>query len=115
MNGETFFNWIKNIIPLLKKNAVVVMDNASYHSVKIESCPTTNWRKADIEKWLYEKGETYEKPMVIPRLLEIVKRIKPRYDKYVIDEFYNSPRPPESKRPASSQHRRLQHRSRSRD
>jgi hypothetical protein len=66
---------------------IVVMDNASYHSVKIESCPTTNWRKADIEKWLYEKGEAYEKPMIIPRLLEIVKRIKPRYDKYVIEEF----------------------------
>ncbi|XP_026819035.1 uncharacterized protein LOC113557674 [Rhopalosiphum maidis] len=63
------------------------MVTPSYHSVKIESCPTASWRKADIEKWLYEKGETYEKPMIIPRLLEIVKRIKPRYDKYVIDEF----------------------------
>ena len=87
MNGETFFNWIKNIIPLLKKNAVVVMDNASYHSIKIESYPTESWRKADIEKWLYEKGVAYEKPMIIPRLLEIVKQIKPKYDKYVIDEF----------------------------
>jgi len=56
MNGQTFFNWIKNIIPLLKKNSVVVMDNASYHSVKIESFPTAGWRKADIEKWLDEKG-----------------------------------------------------------
>jgi len=87
MNGNTFFDWIKNIIPLLKKNAVVVTDNASYHSVRIESCPTSSWRKANIEKWLNEKGEVYEKPMIKPLLLKIVKRIKPHYEKCVIDEF----------------------------
>lgn len=34
MNGSTFFEWFVKILPLLKDNAVIVMDNASYHSVK---------------------------------------------------------------------------------
>lgn len=34
-NGNTFFDWIKNVILLLQKNSVIVIRNASYHSVKI--------------------------------------------------------------------------------
>jgi len=66
---------------------VIVMDNASYHSVKAESCPTSNWNKNDIEKWLEEKGEVYEKPKIKPRLMDIVNSIKPRYNQYLIDEY----------------------------
>ncbi|KAE9523300.1 hypothetical protein AGLY_016248 [Aphis glycines] len=40
MTGDSFFDWIKGAIPLLKHNSVVVMDNAPYHSVKAERCPT---------------------------------------------------------------------------
>lgn len=87
MNGDTFFDWMKRVIPLLKEHCVIVMDNARYHSIKAESCPTLNWKNVDIEKWLEEKGEMFEKPMIKVRLMEIVKRIKPRYNKYVIDEY----------------------------
>jgi len=87
MCGDTFFDWMKTILPLLKDNCVIVMDNAPYHSVKAESYPTTSWKKNDIEKWLEEQGEVFEKPMLKLRLLDIVKRIKPMYNKYVIDEY----------------------------
>lgn len=87
MNGNAFFEWIQRVLPLLKDNSVIVMDNAPYHSVKAELCPTLNWKKADIEKWLEEKGEFYDKPLIKVRLMEIVNRIKPRYNKYVIDEY----------------------------
>ncbi|XP_060871372.1 uncharacterized protein LOC132945617 [Metopolophium dirhodum] len=87
MNGDTFFEWMQNILPKLKENCVIVMDNASYHSVKADKIPTTSTKKADIIKWLEEKGEVIDKPMVIPRLLEIVRRIKPMHEKYVIDEL----------------------------
>lgn len=30
MNGDTFYEWFARTLPLLKKNAVIVMDNASY-------------------------------------------------------------------------------------
>ncbi|KAL4126162.1 hypothetical protein QTP88_010388 [Uroleucon formosanum] len=87
MNEKTFFEWIQRVLPLLKDNSVIVMDNAPYHSVKAELCPTLNWKKADIEKWLDEKGEVYDKPLIKFRLMEIVNRIKPRYNKYVNEEY----------------------------
>ncbi|CAI6370691.1 unnamed protein product [Macrosiphum euphorbiae] len=90
MDGDTFFDWLKNVLPLLDDNCVIVMDNASYHSVKSELCPTLAWKKCDIEKWLEEKGETFERPIIKPRLMEIVNRIKPQYNSYVIDEYVKS-------------------------
>jgi len=48
MNGDSFCDWLAGVLPRLKENAVIVMDNAPYHSVKTEKCPTTNWRKQTI-------------------------------------------------------------------
>lgn len=87
MNGGTFFDWMKRVLPLLKDNCVIVMDNAPYHSVKTELCPALNWKKTDIEKWLDEKGEIYDKPLIKARLMEIVHQIKPDYNKNVIDNM----------------------------
>lgn len=87
MNGDTFYDWMTNIIPRLKENSVFIMDNAPYHTVKKEKIPNTSTRKADIIKWLDEKGEVIDRPMVIALLLDVVKRIKPQYEKYVIDDL----------------------------
>ncbi|XP_015365184.1 PREDICTED: uncharacterized protein LOC107162689 [Diuraphis noxia] len=87
MNGQTFYDWMENILPQLRDNCVIVMDNAPYHSVKKDKSPTSSTRKADIIKWLEDKGEVVDYTMVIPELLEIVKRIKPLHNKYVIDEL----------------------------
>lgn len=87
MNGDVFFEWIESVLPRFKDNAVIVMDNAPYHSVKLDKAPTSATRKADIIKWLQDKGEVIDKPMVIAQLMTIVKRIKPLNDKYVIDEY----------------------------
>jgi len=87
INGNLFFDWIKSVIPLLKDNSVIVMDNAPYHSVTAERCPTMSWKKTDIESWLEHKGETYEKPLNKVGLMNIVNRIKPQFNTYVIDEY----------------------------
>jgi len=87
MNGDTFREWMEGILPLLQPNSVIVMDNASYHSVKLDRAPTSNTRKADIIKWLEDKGEVIKHSMVITELLHIVKRLKPIHNKYVIDEL----------------------------
>jgi len=87
MNGDSFRDWLEGVLPRLKENAVIVMDNAPYHSVKLEKCPTTNWRKADIITWLRSKGEVVDSTMVIAELLDEVDRIKPKYNNYVIDEM----------------------------
>lgn len=85
MDGDSFRDWLEGVLPRLKDKAVIVMDNAPYHSVKIEKCPTTNWRKADIIAWLCSKGEEVDRTLIIAELLVMVKRIEPMYNKYVID------------------------------
>jgi len=56
MNGNTFNEWFVNILPSLKKNAVVVMDNTPYHSVKTNTIPNMSWNKQKIIEWLENKG-----------------------------------------------------------
>lgn len=48
MNGQTFCEWMENILLRLKDNCVIVMDNAPYHSVKLDKAPTVSTKKADI-------------------------------------------------------------------
>jgi len=56
MNGESFENWFSNILPPIEENAVIVLDNAPYHSRRLEKIPTTSLKKGDIQNWLYSKN-----------------------------------------------------------
>lgn len=87
INKEIFHEWMESILPRLQPNSVIVMDNASYHSVEVDKAPTSVTQKAEIIKWLENKGEIIDKPMVIPELLLKVKHLKPLHKKYVIDEL----------------------------
>ncbi|KAL4153157.1 hypothetical protein QTP88_000990 [Uroleucon formosanum] len=42
MNGDTIYDWFCGVLPRLKDNAVIVVDNASYHSVKKDPVPTNS-------------------------------------------------------------------------
>lgn len=87
INEEIFHKWMESILPRLQPNSVIVMDNVSYHSVEVDKAPTSVSRKDEIIKWLEDKGEIVDKFMVIPELLQKVKRLKPLHKKYVIDEL----------------------------
>lgn len=87
MNGDTFYEWFVRILPLLKENAVIVMDNVFYHSVKKCQMPTMSWKKQNIIDWLESKGEIVNHPVVKIDLLKKVRKLKKQYDKYVIDEY----------------------------
>lgn len=41
MNGETFCERSEGVLPRLKENCMIITDNASYHSVKIDKAPTS--------------------------------------------------------------------------
>ena len=50
MNGDTFCKWLREkLLPNITKKSVIVMDNASYHSVQTKRCPSSSTRKADIQ------------------------------------------------------------------
>jgi len=87
IKGEIFNRWMECVLPGLKEKSVIIMDNAPYHSLKIDKAPTFMTEKADIIKWLEDKNEIVDTHMVIPELLEIVKRVRPHHEKYAIDEI----------------------------
>jgi len=86
MNGDTFYDWFIKILPSLKENAVIIMENASYHSVKKNPFPTMSWTKQNILNWLEKEDEVITQTMVKSYLLEIAQKHKPLHEKYVTDE-----------------------------
>ena len=49
MNSENFQKWLSTkLIPNLPANCVLVIDNAAYHNVQVDKCPTQGTKKADI-------------------------------------------------------------------
>ncbi|KAH8027562.1 hypothetical protein HPB51_007112 [Rhipicephalus microplus] len=57
MNGPRFEKWFgEQLLPNIKPCSVIVVDNAPYHSVRLERVPTSSSRKADIQSWLTEKN-----------------------------------------------------------
>ncbi|GFY47098.1 DDE_3 domain-containing protein [Trichonephila inaurata madagascariensis] len=45
MDGNHFEKWFETVMPKLKHQSIIVMDNAPYHSVKKEKIPTSSWKK----------------------------------------------------------------------
>ncbi|XP_063537531.1 uncharacterized protein LOC134746889 [Cydia strobilella] len=57
MNASNFNKWLEEKLILnLDKPSVVVMDNASYHSVVKNKAPTTQTNKPQIKEWLTQHG-----------------------------------------------------------
>ena len=44
------------IAPNIPRGSVIVMDNASYHSVQLDKPPTTSSRVGEIREWLTSQG-----------------------------------------------------------
>src|SRR5277367_3605545 len=56
MDGTRFENWFQQqLLPNIPSNSVIVMDNASYHSVREEKVPTMSSKKQDIVNFLKKR------------------------------------------------------------
>ena len=89
MNATVFMDWtIKKLIPALPPKSLVVLDNASYHSVRVEGTktPTSNNRKAEMQEWLVKNNIKFENKMTKPKLYELIKQNKPP-PKFKFDEL----------------------------
>lgn len=70
---ETFKEWFRDrLLPSLEEPTAVVMDCASYHSVRVDDVPCTTWRKTDIRDWLSRKGVRFSEGDTRAELLEKV-------------------------------------------
>uniref|UniRef100_A0A2S2PJK5 Tc1-like transposase DDE domain-containing protein n=1 Tax=Schizaphis graminum TaxID=13262 RepID=A0A2S2PJK5_SCHGA len=79
INGKIFQNWFEEVLlPLLKENAIIVMNNVPCHSVKTEKVPNLAWKRHCIVNWLISKGEDFDpSELVKVDLMKIVQRLKP--------------------------------------
>ena len=88
MDGDKCEKWFsEQLLPNCPKNAVIVLDNASYHTRRVEPIPTSSWRKADVMKWVIDHGISVSDDLLKRELLHIVNENKEKYLKYVIDEM----------------------------
>lgn len=87
MNGEVYEDWFHQILSLLQPNRVVILDNAPYHSRKLEKIPHSGFKKPQIIEWLVEKNIPADTKMKKKELMEKVNEVRHLYDKYVIDEM----------------------------
>lgn len=89
MDGERYEEYFtKQLLPNIPPNSVIVLDNASYHSVKIERVPTKCATKRVIQDWLTEKNIPWEPSMNKLELVELLNKVRANYDaNYRIDNL----------------------------
>ncbi|XP_021199802.3 uncharacterized protein LOC110383347 [Helicoverpa armigera] len=88
MNFDNYTKWLRNqLIPNLPPNSVLVVDNASYHNKQYDPAPTSNAKKADMQRWLSEKGIAFEDSMLKPQLYKLIKLYKNQHKRFSIDQI----------------------------
>lgn len=87
MNGDYYEKWFTNkLLPNIESNSIIVMDNASYHSVFVESIPNTSTKKEAIKQWLTSKNISFSTDMIKAELLCLVSNVRHKYEEYRVDQ-----------------------------
>ena len=87
MNSDNFYRWVREkLIPNLPAKTVVIIDNAAYHHIQIDRCPTAAARKADIQAWMNRHHVAFTGDMFKPELLQPCKKNKPS-PSYLLDNL----------------------------
>lgn len=88
MNAELFTRWFKEkLMPNIPNNALIVMDNASYHNaLSPHSAPTPACPKKKIRDWLEKNNIACREDCLKAEMVEVLKKIAPA-PTYAIDEI----------------------------
>ena len=78
MDSEHFMEWFtKELLPNIPDNAVIVVDNATYHNKQKDKAPMTANKKQDIRNWLEEHNMQYDDKDIKKTLLDRVIQHRP--------------------------------------
>jgi transposase len=93
MDIENFTKWFtKQLLPNIQDNAVIIMDNASYHNtLKDDGVPSLNNKKSVLKDWLDKEGVTYDQDCIRPQLIELINRQRPSKTYFLDDLLKNDP------------------------
>nr|CAI5845458.1 unnamed protein product [Callosobruchus analis] len=87
MTSDVFEEYFIQMIDLLPRNSVIVMDNASYHSRFKEHLRNTKWKKQELLDWLISKNIQPQKGLHKPELLSLCKLHSWKFKRYGVDEI----------------------------
>ncbi|XP_050508858.1 uncharacterized protein LOC126886060 [Diabrotica virgifera virgifera] len=88
MNYENYKKWLQEmLIPNLPPRSVLVVDNAPYHNVQAEKCPTMSSTKSVMKDWLIKRNPPFSEDMLKVDLYSIVQSHKPRFKVHEIDRI----------------------------
>ena len=87
MTSEHFEEWFaKTLLPNVRPNSLIVMDNATYHSRRSEPLPVKSWTKKRMIEWLQVKGIEFPPKARKADIFSIIQRQKPTA-RYVVDDL----------------------------
>ena len=84
MNFEKFKNWL---VPNLKPNSVVILDNVAYHNVQLDKCLTSANRKEEIKDYPQRHNIPFGDQMYKAELWDMYNKHK-QDPVYLRNEFY---------------------------
>ncbi|XP_060861789.1 uncharacterized protein LOC132938795 [Metopolophium dirhodum] len=84
---KVFKNWFIDMLNHLKEPSVIVMDNASYHSMLKDNFPKSNSQRIVVEEWLKNKNIEFSPQERMSELRQRVKQLIPIYKRYELDEI----------------------------
>lgn len=89
MDGPTFKRWFEDqLLPNIPPESVIIMDNASYHSMKSHKIPTMSSLKRDMQQWLLDHDISFTNSMIKVQLFALIKQHSHKYpSSYVIDDI----------------------------
>ena len=87
MTSEHFEEWFNDtLIPQLEPNSIIVMDNVSYHSQRLQKIPTKSSTKQEMKDWLTSNGMQFPEKALKCELYSLIVSSNP-VTVYVIDEI----------------------------
>jgi len=86
MDGFGFHNWfLKSLLPNIPPKSLIVMDNASYHSMT--TIPKSNNRIGEMKDWLQKNKISFSSTLKKKDIWQIIKGQKSNFEHYVIDKI----------------------------
>ena len=94
MDEENFTKWFtKQLLPNIPDNAVIIMDNASYHNTyKEDGVPPLNSKKIILQQWLEENKIDYGEDFLRSQLIELINIHRPPRVYKLDDMLENDPK-----------------------
>ncbi|KAG8239832.1 hypothetical protein J437_LFUL011458 [Ladona fulva] len=91
VDRDSYESWFENcLLSNVPRGSVIVLDNASYHSRKLEYLPLTSWKKDRIKGWLTSKNINFHNDCLKRDLLFLVDQVRKDFEKFRVDELAKS-------------------------